>query len=90
MASLEPFHICTMCLNGLIYIYIYTLSFWVYVSLFDEERKLHVFNIYFQICNVLETGLTASILSDIYLDHSSVEQAEKLIIKRIAPTCIVK
>ena len=74
MASLAPFHICTMCLNGLIYIY--TLSFWVYVSLFDEERKLYVFNIYFQICNVLETGLTASILSDIYLDHSSVEQAE--------------
>ena len=22
------------------------LSFWVYVSLFDEERKLSVFNIY--------------------------------------------
>ena len=40
-----------------IYIYIHTLSFWVYVSLLDEERKLYVYNIYFQICNVLETGL---------------------------------
>ena len=49
-------------------------------------------------CNIINQWLTeripqlkkASILTDIYLDHSSVEQAEKLIIKRIAPTCIVK
>ena len=38
-------------------IYIYILSFWVYVSLFDEERKLSVFNIYIQICKVFGTGL---------------------------------
>ena len=50
-----------VCAKNIVYIHIYILSFWVYVSLFDEEGKLSVFNIYIQICNVFGTSLYFSI-----------------------------